>query len=405
MVDTNFNERLSSLSAEEREEILAIAEEFDWSSIVSLIGDGNRANEKFGEEYITFLTCVVSSSTLFCTSLGAISDPTFSRLIFKELGRAFKGTEGNKQVGICDPLHPYRSMDGRCNNLQEVHKGSTFTKYRRILFPDYFRGISDLRRDQTGEPLPSARLISSKINRMTGTESSDLSTFHMVFGQFLDHDITSTPVIKFETLKTGTIMRCCDEKLFKRNKPTKRARRIGCAPIPIPIDDPFYSSYGQRCMEFLRSTPAPSMHLGPREQLNQQSSYLDGSVIYGTKQPSLDGDPLRTFVDGLLKEFVANNGQHFLPVSKNKEMLCNSQEHMDNNEFCFVSGDERVNEVVSLAFFHTVWCREHNRVAQLLKSFHPNATDEHIYQETRRILAAELQHITFNEFLPSLILH
>ncbi len=30
-----------------------------------------------------------------------------------------------------------------------------------------------------------------------------------------------------------------------------------CLPIVIPTDDPFFSKFGQRCMSFVRSTPAP----------------------------------------------------------------------------------------------------------------------------------------------------
>ena len=49
---------------------------------------------------------------------------------------------------------------------------------------------------------------------------------------------------------------------------------------------------------------------------------------------------------------------------------------------------------------HTLWMREHNRVATLLQNQHEDWSDEKLFQEARRIVIAEYQHIIYKEWLP-----
>ena len=67
------------------------------------------------------------------------------------------------------------------------------------------------------------------------------------------------------------------------------------------------------------------------------------------------------------------------------------------------SGDERVNEQVGLTAMHTVWVREHNRIATHLAGINPHWHEERAYQETRRIVGAMMQHIIYNELLPVIL--
>lgn len=53
---------------------------------------------------------------------------------------------------------------------------------------------------------------------------------------------------------------------------------------------------------------------------------------------------------------------------------------------------------------HTLFVREHNRLADLIKDHYgAGISDEDIYQMARKIVTAEIQQVTYKEFLPVLL--
>ena len=52
---------------------------------------------------------------------------------------------------------------------------------------------------------------------------------------------------------------------------------------------------------------------------------------------------------------------------------------------------------------HTIFVREHNRIAQKLSEVNLEWSEDIVFQETRKVIIAMSQHITYNEYLPLLL--
>lgn len=285
-------------------------------------------------------------------------------------------------------LSKYRTINGSCNNLQYPQTwGVAMNPFRRSLPANYSDGVSDPRGGFETE-LPSARDVSTMVHRPVHREDNHFSVMLAVWGQFIDHDITATALTRG---KNGSTISCCDTKI----------KHPECFPVMLNKTDEYYSKYNISCMEFVRSAPALRCSFGPREQLNQASSYLDGSMIYGNTQEL--SEQLRSYQLGKLEVTYTSDGRALLPVSKDPTDGCNQAEEIKKGRYCFLSGDSRANENTHLTSIHLIFVRQHNFVAEQLAGVNPHWNDEILYQEARRIIIAQIQHITYNEFLPLII--
>ena len=102
-----------------------------------------------------------------------------------------------------------------------------------------------------------------------------------------------------------------------------------------------------------------------------------------------------SFPDGKMK--IGFNGQDdLLPVEFEMGSGCTTKGG------CSLVGDIRGDENIALHSMHTLWVREHNRIAKSLREENPLWTDEHLYKLTRKINIALWQHIIYNEYIPLL---
>ncbi|KAL3112582.1 hypothetical protein niasHT_018593 [Heterodera trifolii] len=130
----------------------------------------------------------------------------------------------------------------------------------------------------------------------------------------------------------------------------------------------------------------------PREQLNENTAFLDGSTIYGLK--------VRDGRTGFLKisSFNRMMFQPFDPSScgaATKRGTCAAA--------TFVTGDTRVNMFIGLSSLYTIFVREHNRIARELQSLNRAWSGDRLFQETRKIVGAEIQAVSYNEFVPLML--
>jgi peroxidase len=58
---------------------------------------------------------------------------------------------------------------------------------------------------------------------------------------------------------------------------------------------------------------------------------------------------------------------------------------------------------VALTALHTLFVREHNRLVGELATLHPHWAGERLYQKARQLVGAQIQVVTYQEFLPALL--
>ncbi len=256
-----------------------------------------------------------------------------------------------------DVLSEVASIDGVGNNLDNPDWGAAGTALIRLGTVEYADGLSE----PAGADRPSAREISNEVADQAELISNDryLTDFVWLWGQFIDHDLD----------------------LSVEADPAEELE------IEVPAGDVDFDPFGTGAVTItLDRSDYEVDDDGVRQQVNSITAYLDGSVVYGS-----DAETAASLREGEGGRMATSAGD-LLPIGE---------------DGFFMAGDVRANENVALTSMHTLWVREHNRLAEEIMaadpSLDPVADDEAIFQQARALVVAQIQAITYNEWLPALL--
>lgn len=257
-----------------------------------------------------------------------------------------------------------RSIDGTGNNAANPDWGSVGIPFLRITRVGYADGASV----PAGPNLPSARAVSNAVASQSESLPSErrVSDFVWQWGQFLDHDIDLTPEV--QPAEHWDIVVPTGDSWFDPDSTGE---------VTIPLGRSLYEDVD-----------------GVRQQVNAITAFIDGSNVYGSDQERAEA--LRAF-DG--QGHLKTSDGDLLPF--NVDGLPNAATGAP--EDFFLAGDFRANEQVGLAAMHTLFVREHNHWADEVRAANPELDGDAIYETAKAIVTAELQAITYREFLPALL--
>ena len=269
-----------------------------------------------------------------------------------------------------------RTLDGSQNNLMRPAWGQAGTAYLRVGRANYADGVSAMVNG------PSPRYVSNRVFNDVGQNlfsENGVTQWGWIWGQFLDHDIG-----------------------LRDESSTGPANLAFSATDPL---ESFRNDFG--AIAFSRTPAAPGTGVTtPRQQLNTISSYIDASNVYGTTRDRLlwlrvgplaptatPGAALMLTNDGYLPRRSARGDVAAAPAMDLMGALAGTPDR------AVVAGDVRANENIALTMMHTLFAREHNRIVAALPNW---LSAEEKFQVARRVVGAEIQRITYTEFLPAM---
>lgn len=268
-----------------------------------------------------------------------------------------------------------QSLDGRGNNAANPTWGQSGRPYARVAATRYADGRSQ---PVTG---PNSRLVSNRLHNdvhQNVFSERGVTQWGFVWGQFMDHT-------------------------FGLRDEAGTAANIAFSSAD-PLEE-FTNTLG--VVPFTRSAASPGTGVtNARQQTNTVSSYIDAFTVYGGTNARLDwlrngpvdGNPANNSATLLLpNNYLPRRDARGNPAAA--PTMAVDGRLLPNPNAVPVAGDVRASENISLLATHTLFAREHNRIVSLLPS---SLSEEDKFQIARRAVIAEVQYITYNEWLPAM---
>lgn len=250
------------------------------------------------------------------------------------------------------PPSKFRSPTAECNNIIHRNWGTRGDIFLRLLDPSYADGRSQPRTSVGSHALPPPEDIVGKLQQSVDEteQHPHITAMLPAWGQLLSYDLV-------KLTSSAIDIKCCKNA----------TKQSGASPDEI---SQCYVRSGQHCVEYKRSAVSHDLDtcdLKHRNQMNSASGFIDGSSIYGSTEK--DFQSLRTYING--------------KVDINACPLCQQNG--------------------AIGVLHTIMLQEHNRIADVLAQKNRAWSDATLFLEARRAVTAQIQHITYNEFLPIIL--
>jgi hypothetical protein len=257
----------------------------------------------------------------------------------------------------------YRTFDGTSNHPTVPLRNTAGGSFTRYPVNSYTDGVWAMRTD-----LPNPRTVSNVVVQGHGTDADPNGYSGMMYawGQFITHDMGS--------------------------------QRVGSINIDVivPPGDTGLTPGSHIPVTRLALVPGTGTNGVTARFINDVTGWLDSSVVYGVAYPQ-GVTPVTAFANPVtLREggAVATTGKLLTTNNGLYGPVVNGQ---------FVFGDPRGTENPDLTALQTLFIREHNWHVTRLTAQHPDWTGEQLYQQARSIVMAEMQNITFTEWLPKIV--
>lgn len=295
-----------------------------------------------------------------------------------------------------------RAPDGSGNNLG----GQAFSEYIRLTPNSYVDGLGEMLLPQAPlgpfpsflEPFtdydgPAARprdITDAFMAQPRDADGNDIETPNpfgvnenfQFFGQFVTHDMVDGAF--FTAINAG-----------KANAPLADPIALDAVPFPFQrVDSNIHSN-------------------GVREQVQEETSFLDLSQVYGSDQNMLDllrddDDPAKLVVhDGnmlaTLGDISADSGMSVPDASAILRLT--GPDGVVPIADMYATGDQRANQSPLLLSYQTMFMREHNRLVDEIRANpeYANWSDEEVFNAARALNEAQWQAIVYHEYLPKLL--